>query len=233
MGIVYKGKSTINKGIKNMPQMISDNLKLCYTLSSYSGANSIKNLIKNENLTLNNSPVINSSFNFNGVNQSITGSHSGIDLTNSTIDLWMKIGSEGSSTRKVPFYISDTSSKFIFIDASPNVNYLQVNTEVKNINVRSTNSLQYPSKFFNLTVVRTSSEIKVLLNSFLVNLTLNEGYTGAWNPGVNLVSLGASIFANVPQDFFSGSLYQVRVYDKALTELQILENYTSWKGKFY
>jgi hypothetical protein len=233
MGIVYKGKCTLNKGIINMPQMVSDNLKLCYTLSSYSGTNSIRNLIKNEYLTLNNSPVINSSFNFNGVDQSITGSHSGIDLTNSTIDLWMKIESQGSSTRKVPFYISDTSSKFIFIDVSPNVDYLQVNTESKNINIRSSSFLQYPSKFFNLTIVRTSSEIQVLLNSFLVNSILNEGYTGAWNPGVNLISLGASIFANTTQDFFSGSLYQVRVYDRALNELEIAENYTSWKGKFY
>lgn len=254
MGFIYKGKCIIRKSVKHAPQIITDNLKFLFSPGNYSptivnqaGGNPFFNVIavvyhaeqiiqdlvnKNQLNLINNPTITKKSFIFNGTNQCIRGAHSGINLTNVTLDLWVK-KTNNPQVRSVPFYISDDAGRFIFIDFNATENGLQISTENKSINSKSSNILDYNNQYFNLVVIKTSNLISILINNQITSMSLNEGYVGLWNQGTNLVSLGCGIFQNNSQDFFQGEIGQLRIYDKNLSLIEVNSNFVSWKGKFY
>ena len=217
------------------PFVASTGLVFCLdagNAKSYPGSGTILYDIggSSANQTLVNGPSYSSggggSMFFNGSNQYTTSSSTGVITSDITIDIWFNINSAktyaallGSNiTERYEMLIKSASNLEISLNSG---NYIQHN------NILSTN-------VWTNIVVSASSGIawKVYKNG--VDLGTPPIAVGTYNvngAGVSNIDQGR-IRNNVASFGFSGNIATTKIYNRALTATEVLQNFNVFRGRF-
>ena len=221
--------------LTHSPRIISDGLILCLDAAnrqSYPGSGTVwTDLAGSNNGTLTNSPTFSSanggSIVFDGVNDYVNLTSSGIITNNISVDIWFNTNSTkiyagllGSNvTEKYEMLIKNASN--LEISLSPG-NYIQHNTILSintwtNIIVSASNGVAW----------------KVYKNG--VDLGTPPTIVGTYQisgTGVSNIYQG-TIRSDVSGTFaFSGNISSIKIYNRALTPAEILQNYNATKGRY-
>jgi len=217
------------------PNTVTDGLILALDAASpksYPGSGALwTDLAKNQVVSLTNGPTFdtsnNGSIHFDGVNDYCdTGLTGGIYNPNSfTLDIWFKINTL-KSTYGICGRLDNTFSQgVIFYGSGANV-YFTVNQ----YNQTLTSSSITPGVIYNFQCSYDGSTLRLYKDGLLVSsvsysstVTYNSLY--GWNVATNLtgVSLGLAPDMNC---------YAYKVYGKALSSLEVLQNYNAQKSRF-
>jgi Concanavalin A-like lectin/glucanases superfamily len=223
-------------GYGGAPDVVTNGLKVYLDAgqtSSYSGSGSAWNDISgnNNNVTLQNSPTFSSSDGgsivFNGASQYGTGTD--LDLDYITIQVWVKstgFGNNGYVVNKnyngatVPYSLSLGNTQFGTTNGmafhSPPWYASLVNTNIMNSNT-----------WYNITGTFDGTTLK-----YYVNGVLNSSSTPAVNilpKNDNPFTIGAYLNDSA---YFIGNMSSVLMYNRALTDTEIVQNYNAFASRF-
>jgi hypothetical protein len=239
MGVRYSGRLTASS-LHHSPKIDTKDLKFYIDISnriSFTPGSTVLNSTSNGSLNIYNSPSYTSdSLIFNGTNQSAyTNNHSISDINICTINLWIKFYSTPLSTQSyIPFWVSDSSGRMIFIYTALNLDYILLCTENKSINKKIYFLESFRSnKWYNISIVKNGSDFLVYqdlaINRFQES---DEGYIGLWNTYNNSLSLGAGLFAGDPVAYSPVEIAKFYIYGVNYSIEQIKNHYNVYKSKF-
>jgi hypothetical protein len=224
------------------PNLVTNGLILyldAANTDSYPGSGNIwYDLQYKQEITLFNSPTFNNSgiknFQFNGTNQYASGSLSpGLAGLPYTVSSWMYCDSIPASSFSYwlsldsffLFAVSDQYSPAAFYFALANPIVLVTYAFFAGLNNGSI--LDY---WFNVTAVcNPSVSNKIYLNGILASSN-TDASTGPILPISNKLEIGKG-FA-LPSNFFSGSISTVSIYNRALSDQEVAQNYNALKTRF-
>ena len=225
---------------QNGPKIVTDSLVMCLDAGnpkSYSGSGTVWTDLSgnNKNGILTHGPTFSSanggSIAFDGTDDHIAGStFTGLGSSNRTADVWFQIRSlPASSIWKRVFtlaadngstdapalmfsYSNTLSSLTAGFGGSPYNGYVGVGFTL--------------STWINLTATIIGNNISAYKNGILIGGTTNSGAVGA-NP---ILYLGR--YNNHYGQYADTTISSVRIYDKALSASEVLQNYNATKGRF-
>ena len=97
-------------------------------------------------------------------------------------------------------------------------------------NIRSTSLTYSVGEWRNITVTRSGSTGNWAIN-FYINGNLDSSHTTTYNPGTNqATSIGR--FGGYNGNHFSGNISNVKVYNKALSASEVLQNFNVLKARY-
>ena len=218
-------------GVGYNPKIVTDGLVMCLDAAnkkSYSGTGTTWRDLSgnNNNGTLTNSPTfLNNnlgSFSFNGTSNFIS-TPINIDSDTNTLCCWFKPN------------ISITNGVRSII-TSDNGGYdkgFGINNGAWSINIGSSET---SAGSFNINiwyygvVVYSNTNIQFYINSSII---YSRGSAQSSTAGSN-VSIGNASYPNngIGTRFFSGNISFCKIYNRALSQLEILQNYNATKGRF-
>lgn len=239
MGVRYSGRLT-GSNLHHSPKIDTKDLIFYIDVSnriSFTPESTVLNSITNGSLNIYNSPSYTSdSLIFNGTNQSAyTNNHSISDINTCTINLWMKFYSTPLSTPSyIPFWVSDSSGRMIFIYTAPNLDYILLCTENKSINKKIYFSQNFTSnKWYNVSILKNGNDFIAYQDSNMNTLQeSDEGYIGLWNTYNHSLSLGAGLFAGDPVAYCPVEISKFYIYGVNYSNQQIKNHYNIYKSKF-
>jgi hypothetical protein len=239
MGVRYSGRLTASS-LHHSPKIDTKDLKFYIDISnriSFTPGSAVLNSVTNGSLNIYNSPSYTSdSLIFNGTNQSAyTNNHSISDINICTINLWIKFYSTPLSTPSyIPFWVSDSSGRMIFIYTAPNLDYILLCTENKSINKKIYFSQNFESnKWYNISIVKNGSNFTVYQDlNINTSQESNEGYIGLWNIYNNSLSIGSGLFAGDPVAYCPMEIAKLYIYGSLYSNQQIKNHYNVYKSKF-
>jgi hypothetical protein len=239
MGVRYSGRLKASN-LHHSPKIDTKDLKFYIDISNricFTPGSTVLNSITNGSLNIYNSPSYTSdSLIFNGADQSAyTNNHSISDINVCTINLWIKFYSTLLTTPSyIPFWVSDSSGRMIFIYTAPNLNYILLCTENKSINKKIYFSQTFQSnKWYNISILKNGSNF-IAYQDLNINTLQesNQGYVGLWNTYNNSLSLGAGLFAGDPVDYCPVEISKFYIYGVNYSNQQIKNHYNVYKSKF-
>ena len=192
---------------------------------SYNGTTWFDQSGNGSNATAVNAPTYNSadgSFSFNGTNQyfdlgnilQFTSAFS-IEVTftpNSVAGVPMLVGRQNSNVAG-NYFVGLTNSKAAYFVESPPWG------------INSASTLSTGTKYTATLVYDANKDITPYLDGVLNGVKTNHPNTLAGN-NIKLL-IGASLINNVASNFFSGKIYSVRIYNRALSSGEVLQSYNS------
>ena len=238
MGVKYYGRLRASN-LHHSPKIDIKDLIFYIDISnrnSFAPGSAVIKSIVNNDLNLYNSPSYTSdSLIFNGTNQSAYGVHSISDITKCTINLWIKLSPTSLPTPSyIPFWVSDSSGRMIFIYTAPNLDYILLCTENKAINKKVYFQESFQSnRWYNISIVKNGNNFVVYqnLNMNLSQVT-DEGYIGLWNIYANNLSIGSGLFQGAPIAYCPIEIAKFYIYGIDYSNQQIKNNYNVYKSKF-
>lgn len=225
-------------GLNHSPRIVTNGLVLCLDAAnkkSYPGSGTAWNDLSRfgNNATLVNGVAFNSEgyLTFDGVNDYATISYSSsLDFPSAlTISIWYFSGSVlGSLYLKGRTDIDHynpyvaTNGQYAWVGANgratyvPAAGYIQSNT------------------WYNLSISHSSGSVpNIFRNGVLTaNHTFSEG-NGTYALGTNVNPVG--INADIPRgtiDTFNGRIAMIQAYNRALTQIEVEQNFQSMRGRF-
>ena len=190
---------------------------------SFNGTTWLDQSGNNRNATAMNSPTFDAtdgSFTFNGTNQyfnlgnilNMTGAFS-VEVTflpNSISGFQGLVTRQNTGVGGNYFVGLDSAKAFYYVESDP-------------WGIRSTSNLSTGTKYTATMVYDSAKAITPFLNG--VQNGVKTTFSG--NLPTNSVNLqiGALLSASSPTNFFSGKIYSVRIYNRALTAPEVAENY--------
>jgi hypothetical protein len=192
---------------------------------SYNGATWFDQSGNGRNATAVNAPTFNSSdgsFSFNGTNQyfdlgdilPFTSAFS-IEVTftpSSVTGVPMLVGRQNSNVAGNYFVGLTNSKAAYFVESTP-------------WGINSASTLSAGTKYTATLVYDANKDITPYLDGVLNGVRTNHPNTLAGN-NIKLL-IGASLTNSVASNFFSGKIYSVRIYDRALSSGEVLQSYNS------
>ena len=192
---------------------------------SYNGSTWFDQSGNGRNATAVNAPTFNSSdgsFSFNGTNQyfdlgdilPFTSAFS-IEVTftpNSVTGVPMLVGRQNSNVAGNYFVGLTNSKAAYFVESSP-------------WGINSTSTLTTGTKYTATLVYDANKDITPYLDGVLNGVKTNHSNTLAGN-NIKLL-IGASLTNSAASNFFSGKIYSVRIYNRALSSGEVLQSYNS------
>jgi len=229
----------MSRNFHHSPKIETKNLKFYIDISnkkSFIPGSTILNSVVNGNLNLYNSPsYTKDSLIFNGTNQAAYGTHNILDLNKCTINLWIKFYPTTLNTPSyIPFWVSDNNGKMIFLYTAPNLNYVILSTENKNINKKVFFNANFnTNEWYNLSIIRNGNNFILYqnLNQDIFQET-NEGYIGIWNIYDQSLSLGCGLFQGSPRSYCPIEIAKFYIYDIDYSNSDITKFYNVYKSKF-
>jgi hypothetical protein len=229
----------MSRNFHHSPKIETKNLKFYIDISnkkSFIPQSTTLNSIVNRNLNLYNNPsYTKDSLIFNGINQSAYGIHSISDIRKCTINLWIKLSSTPLPTPSyIPFWISDSSGRMIFIYTAPNLDYILLCTENKTLNKKVYFAKSFQSDtWYNISIVKNGNDFVAYqdLNINTSQLT-DQGYTGVWNIYSNYLSIGSGLFQGDPIAYCPMEIAKFYIYDTNYSNSDITKHYNVYKSKF-
>lgn len=215
----------------NGPKIITNGLSLLLDAGnskSYPGSGSTwTDLSGNNNGSIENSPMYSSAnkgfFTFNGTTQRVNcGNANSLQITSGSISAWFNADSNNSNFRGI---IAKQNAWGLFLLNNVLVTYswgFSAGTKTTNITVGN-NTWNYAVMTFSETTGTPSNNAIIYLNGVAV-LTTTVGHAGNSVP----VYIGE---ANANQ-YFSGKISNVSIYNRPLSSIEILQNYNALKGRF-
>ena len=200
---------------------------------SYTGSGTVwKDLSGNgNNGTLVNGVGYNSansgSMVFDGVNDYV--SLSAVNSNYFSAQFWVKYSTFISGNRGYATIsnASSTSNGFmIYQSTGAPYNRIQVFVCTTGLVILDSNSLLSTNTWYNFTVSYDGSFIKIYLNGTLDNSVAQTG-----SMGTNPVSMNIGrVYYN--NSYFSGSISDVQIYNRALSESEIQQNFNALRGRY-
>lgn len=174
-------------------------------------------------------------FYFNGysgqyVDTNLTGANFDVNTSNFTIDVWCEIYTPNSGAQKVVVYMGNTN---VYAPSFYSVQMwytLQANLSAEFRNVASSNNtitFTFTAGLHNFVYVRNGASFTAYDNG------ISKGSTTYTNTSVNSAAkftLGASM--NGYSDLFLGNIYNCKVYNRALSSNEVLQNFNASRGRF-
>jgi hypothetical protein len=189
------------------------------------------------NITLANGPTFNSANGgnlvFDGTND--YGNNTSTNITSiqyCTINMWIK-DSVSTIAHRGPFWISDSSSRMLFLDIRSDYSHFQISTETKANNRRaSSNQTQLVNgNWHNVVITRNDSTLGGYIDNTSISLTQEDGY-GGWGIGTNDFSVGSFMDNGNIYSYWAGTIGSISIYNRVLSPSEILQNYTVQRKRF-
>lgn len=223
------------------PKIVRDSsLVLCLdgaNIRSYvpiTGSSSLIDMSKlNTISTMGNLPIYTPEYGggliFNGIDNYVligTNQNYYFNLTNPyTISVWFKLNTLQIMGLVTRYNGSVVGNYFMKIG----VNSIMYNREVSPFNLFST-SLLNKNVVYNSTIVYDGTRQKIYINGVLESQQLS-GNIAQNQSNINLY-IGCSQTSGSRFEFFDGTIYNVKIYNKGLSDDEVLQNYNALKKRF-
>ena len=217
------------------PKIVTDGLIICLDAAdknSYPGSGTTwTELVSNNGYSLSNGPTFNSenggSIDFDGVNDYFdTGLTGGIyNPQFFTMDIWLRLNSTKSTyglcgrldntfTQGITFYGANSTAHFTVNTYNSDLASTSISTGVIN---------NYHCSYDESTLKLYKDGSLVSSTSYNVAVTYNSSY--GWNVATNSTGVGLSLSPDM-------NCYSFRVYNRALSASEVLQNYNTTKSRF-
>ena len=205
-----------------------------FTTGTRSATQGLLDLTGNSTIDLTNvSFDSNAQITFDGTNDRVSNfNHNISSIEDCTVSMWLK-DSVSTVAHRGPFWISDASSRMLFLDIRSDFNHFQINTETtaNNRKASSNQSSLVNGQWHHVAVVRNGSSITGYIDGEAISLTQNNGY-GGWGISTNDLSIGAFIDNGSIYSYWAGSIGRFEIYNRALTAAEVVNNYRLHKSRF-
>jgi len=188
--------------------------------------------ILNGTSTSNDETII-GALDFDGTNDYISNfNHSISSIEYCTVSMWLK-DSVSTIAHRGPFWISDASSRMLFLDIRSDYNHFQISTETKanNRKASSNQSSLVNGQWHNVIITRNGSSIAAYIDGETISLTQSDGY-GSWGIATNDLSIGAFTDNGSIYSYWAGSVAQVSIYNRVFSATEVLQNYKATKSRY-
>mgnify|MGYP003138824235 CR=1 FL=1 len=217
------------------PKIVTDGLIICLDAAdknSYPGSGTTwTELVSNNGYSLSNGPTFNSenggSIDFDGTNDYFdTGLTGGIyNPQFFTMDIWLRLNSTKSTyglcgrldntfTQGITFYGANSTAHFTVNTYNSDLASTSISTGVIN---------NYHCSYDESTLKLYKDGSLVSSTSYDVAVTYNSSY--GWNVATNSTGVGLSLSPDM-------NCYSFRVYNRALSADEVLQNYNATKSRF-
>lgn len=227
------------------PNIVTDGLILYWdsaNTKSYSGAGSVwSDMIGSYVGTLNNSPTFatsnSGSFNFDGINDNVSTNYlNGFGTSNLTLNIWMSYtASQQSGIFSKRIGASSFEQLSVFVTGDINANTTGTKILVLDYNNPDSRNI-FTSQSYNdglwhlISYVRDTSSSKLYIDGAFISETVSSKpnlsntsrlFIGAVGDGLSLLGL-----------YFKGSVSIVSMYNRALSQSEVFQNYQTIKSRF-
>ena len=222
------------------PKIVTDGLVLyldaANSKSYVSGSTTWNDISRSGvNGTLTNGPTFNSSNGgsivFDGTNDYCTLGTKNLIQNDFTISIWFKLNSSGD---KEHFIFSNNYSTTPALLITANVvgstrelGAYYASGSVTSYTISTTTNI--PASINNITLVRNGSTNIPYLNGIEQTSRI---FTNSTVLGSGLYELGYATIRNKTTAYLQGNIYQTSIYDRALSQQEVLQNYNATKTRF-
>ena len=145
-----------------------------------------------------------------------------------TLSAWVRPSVVNSTQQILGRYNGGVAGNYMLkIENSGKATFMR---EVSPYNVTSTTTL-VAGRAYHLCGVYDGSNQRIYVNGTLQPNLTPTGGTGYNQSNVSLL-VGARQQNSSPTEYFSGSIYQVSIYNRALNASEVLQNYNALRGRF-
>jgi hypothetical protein len=230
------------------PKIVTDGLLMyldvANTKSYISGFTSFNDLTKNyTNGTLINNPTYDSlnggSIMFDGIDEYVelinNQNSSFANFSEVTIDVWVNINSffgVGNRFIYAQFFNGGNTSCGIYLNTSGKFVFGyrdDVQNNSGSIKSLASISTLLTNKTYNLVATFKANTItKLFINGVVDNSSIQNNNISSLNP--NFIRIAR--LNNPTADFYNGKIYSIKIYNRALSEIEITQNYNTLKTRF-
>ena len=230
------------------PKIVTDGLLMyldvANTKSYISGFTSFNDLTKNyTNGILINNPTYDSlnggSIMFDGIDEYVelinNQNSSFANFSEVTIDAWVNINSffgVGNRFIYAQFFTGGNTSCGIFLNTSGKFVFgYRDDVQNNSGSIKSLTSIStlLTNKTYNLVATFKANTItKLFINGVVDNSSIQNNNISSLNP--NFIRIAR--LNNPTADFYNGKIYSIKIYDRALSEIEITQNYNTLKTRF-
>ena len=218
------------------PKIVTNGLVLCLDAAnrkSYSGSGTVWNeLSNNMSAELVNSPTFNSQN--NGFFQFVTddfariANNTALDTQTPTVEVWIK--TNALSQNGFWFEKGDVNTQYsLFQNVGGTIYWRQNIGGITNL-VTTASSVINATNWFQVVGTYTSGVRRLYVNGALVNADTQSGTIATNSGGMSIGVYGG--YNGSRGYYYNGNLSVCRVYNRALSAAEILQNYNALKGRF-
>ena len=220
------------------PNISRDGLVLCLDAgnrSSYPGSGTVwKELSNNMSGELVNSPTFNSQN--NGFFQFVTDDYARIpnsttlDTQTPSVEVWIK--TNATSQNGFWFEKGDVNTQYSLFQEGSNVQWRIHYSNLANYVTLSTPTATYinTSSWYQVVGTFTSGRRRLYINGKLVNSDAQTGTISTNSGGMSIGVYGG--YSGLRGYYYNGNLAICKVYNKELTQTEILQNFNATRGRF-
>jgi hypothetical protein len=210
--------------------IIRDNLIFCMDAAAVKGGSSAEDIVGSHTTTLVNDAAFNiadsGSIEFDGTDDYITTNLNGAELsgTEFTIDLWINPDVNNSAFGLFSVNTGDglefrmNSVKYRFLTGGSNF-------------VDTGATAAYTGTWANLIAVKKTDSIEIYYNGELSNTKSVSNTNPSYGTG-DVIIAGRASAGSPSGTYWNGKISVVRVYDKALSSVEIRTNYDATKRRY-
>lgn len=223
----------------NGPRIITDGLVFCVDVGntkSYSGTGtSLYDLAKNNVGELVNSPVYNTDgnnkyFSFNGTTNSRyikIPNNTDLDTNTPSVEVWIK--TNATSQNGFWFEKGTVNSQYSLFQES---NVITWRTYISGVGFRDIDFVHSlnTSDWFQIVGTYSSGDKKLYINGSSVSTSTQTGTINTNTGGMSIGVFGG--YTGSHNYYYNGNIAIVRVYNKQLSDSEVLNNFNANKGRF-
>ena len=209
-------------------KIVTDGLVLCLDASdikSYSGTGTtwFDRSGNGKNGTLVNGPTYsNGAIVFDGSNDYIETAYTSGNISNQTVSCWI------NKTNSQYSYILAKSASYYGFEIYPTVVYVNItDTQYGYVNY-NINGWQNIVFTYDGTQIGNTNRLKIYINGNVQLLTFNGTIPSSVNV-TDVIQIGRRWWSLA---YSQGSISQVAIYNKALSDSEVLQNYNAQKGRY-
>jgi len=185
------------------------------------------------NSTLENSPTYsslnNGSLEFNGsTTRAIISNNTALDTQTPSVEVWIK--TNALSQNGFWFEKGDVNTQYSLFQNSDGTIYWRQNIGGITNLVTTASSVINATNWFQVVGTYTSGVRRLYVNGTLVNADTQSGTIATNSAGMSIGVYGG--FSGARGYYYNGSLAICRVYNRALTTAEVLQNYNATKGRY-
>lgn len=207
-------------------------------IRSYSGSTTLNDLSNSQNVgTLTNDPTFSSS---NGGSLVLNGVNNFINLDNSynlnyssvTLGAWIKTTSSQTYPNIIgkPYYGSKVGRYSLYVLPGGAVGLITSLTGLVNVDANTTTGLINTGVWtYVVGVIDRTFGNTIYVNGVLVGSASGDTSSSNWDTNDNF-TLG--LYTGAPDGYFNGSISNAFLYNRTLSQQEILQNYNATKGRF-
>ena len=183
----------------------------------------------NNNGTVKGASWLNNGLSFDGINDYVPIAE--LNYPEFTVEVTFEASNLVGSEKGLRIICNHQTGGFdIEINNNSIASYIYINGEYKNL---TSGSMIEVNKKYNVTMTTNGSESKLYVNGILIsNITVENGSIG-YPLNNTVLALGTNPNGSSAEaQYFNGTIYSTRMYNRVLTEQEIKNNYEIDKSRF-